>query len=329
MKRLNWKTLMTRYPALFALILLVLSLVINFILQPKMFTGNTLNSNMRVWLPIILLAAGQAVVILGGGIDISVGGIVSIINTILATRVGLEGSPQAMWQYVLLSLLVGALAGAINGFFVAYLRLQPIITTYATSFLYAGFALFILPNPGGGIPARIAEFYRSTSPLGLPLAFYIIAIVLGIWWYIRSTRYGNYLFAVGGRPQAAYETAVPVTAVQFSTYVISGLMAAFSGIAITMLSGSGNAEIGSSMTLNSITAVVIGGTAMSGGVGGVVGPVMGAITLGLIQNIVSFAHIDTWWETLVKASIIVAALATPGMINLFRTSSRRSNGRRE
>jgi len=318
MKRITWNRLMTRYPALFALILLVLAIIINLILQPSMFKGDTLNSNMRVWLPIILLAAGQAVVILGGGIDISVGGIVSIINTILATRVGLQGSPEAMWQYVGLSLLVGALAGAINGFFVAYLRLQPIITTYATSFLYAGFALFVLPNPGGGIPAKIAQLYRNTSPLGLPLAFYVIAIVLGLWAYIRATRYGNYLFAVGGKPQAAYETAVPVTSIQFSTYVISGLMAAFAGIAITMLSGSGNADIGSSMTLNSITAVVIGGTAMSGGIGGVAGPVMGAITLGLIQNIVSFAHINTWWETLVKALIIVVALATPGIINLFR-----------
>jgi ribose transport system permease protein len=321
MKRFTWSALMARYPALFALILLVLAIIVNFIVQPKLLAGDTLNSNMRVFLPIILLSAGQAVVILGGGIDISVGAIVSIVNTILATRVGLVSSPEAMWQYVAVSLLVGALAGAINGFFVAYLRLQPIITTYATSFLYAGFALFILPNPGGGIPAQVAELYRSTRPLGLPLAFYVIAIVLALWWYIRSTRYGNFLFAVGGKAQAAYETAVPVTWVQFSTYVISGLMAAFSGIALTMLSGSGNAEIGASMTLNSITAVVIGGTAMSGGVGGVAGPVMGAVTLGLIQNIISFARIDTWWETLVKASIIVAALATPGIINLFRRRS--------
>lgn len=318
MKRFTWKSLTTRYPALFALLLLILAIIVNFILQPNLFARDTFNSNMRVFLPIILLTVGQAVVILGGGIDISVGAIVSIINTILATRVGLSGSPEVMGQYVAISLAVGALAGAINGFFVAYLRLQPIITTYATSFLFAGFALFILPNPGGGIPAKIAEIYRTTSPLGIPLAIYVIAVVLVIWSYIRGTRYGNYLFAVGGKPQAAYETAVPVTLVQFSTYVISGLMAAFSGIAITMLSGSGNAEIGSSMTLNSITAVVIGGTAMSGGVGGVAGPVMGAITLGLIQNIVSFAHIDTWWETLVKASIIVVALATPGIINLFR-----------
>jgi ribose transport system permease protein len=318
MRRITWHNLMARYPALFALILMVLAVIVNFILQPNMFAQNTLNSNLRVFLPIILLAAGQAVVILGGGIDISVGAIVSIVNTILATRVGIQGSPQAMWQFVVISLLVGVLAGSVNGFFVAFLRLQPIITTYATSFLFGGFALFILPNPGGGIPAGIAELYRSSAPFGLPPAIFVIAVVLALWVYIRSTRYGNYLFAVGGKAQAAYETAVPVTWMQFSTYAISGLMAAFSGIAITMLSGSGNAEIGSSMTLNSITAVVIGGTAMSGGVGGVAGPVMGAITLGLIQNIISFARIDTWWETLVKASIIVAALATPGILNLFR-----------
>jgi ribose transport system permease protein len=318
MKRSRWDALMSRYPALFALILFVLSIIINFILQPNMLARETLNSNMRVFLPIILMSVGQAIVILGGGIDISVGSIVSIVNTVLATRVGLDGSPEKMWQFVFVSLLAGLLAGAINGFFISYLRLQPIITTYATSFLYAGFALFILPNPGGGIPAKIAALYRDTTPLGLPLAFYIIAIILLIWLYVSSTRFGKFLFAVGGKPDAAYETAVPVTLMHFSTYVISGFMAALSGIAITMLSGSGNAEIGSQMTLNSITGVVIGGNAMSGGIGGVAGPVMGAITLGIIQNIISFAHIDTWWETLVKATIIVVALAAPGAIKLIR-----------
>jgi ribose transport system permease protein len=318
MRRSGWELWTTRYPALFAFVLFAIAIAINLILQPNMFAKETLNSNMRVFLPIILLSVGQAIVLLGGGIDISVGGVASIVNTVLATRVGLEGSPEKMWQYIFVSLCAGLLAGAINGFFVAYLRLQPIITTYATSFLYTGFALFILPNPGGGIPANVAALYRNTTPLGLPLAFYVIAVVLLIWIYISSTRYGKYLLAMGGKAEAAYETAVPVTWVQFSTYVISGLMAAFAGIAITMLSGSGNAEIGGPMTLNSITAVVIGGNAMSGGVGGVAGPVMGAITLGIIQNIISFARIDTWWETFFKAAIIVVALAAPGAISLLR-----------
>jgi ribose transport system permease protein len=317
-KRITWDFLMSRYPAFFPLILLVVVIAINWYLQPNMFARDTLNSNMRVFLPLILLAVGQAIVLLGGGIDISVGGVVSIVNTILATQVGLEGSPERMLQFVLVALLAGALAGAINGFFIAFLRLQPIITTYATSFLYAGFALFILPNPGGGIPADVANLYRTSTPVGLPLAFYVIGAVLLVWLYLSSTRYGKYLFAVGGKAEAAYETAVPVTLVRFSTYVISGLMAALGGIAITMLSGSGNAEIGNPMTLNSITAAVIGGNAFSGGIGGVTGPVLGAMILSLIQNIISFARIDTWWETLVKASIIVAALAAPGVINLIR-----------
>ena len=321
MKQSRWDRLVARQPAVFAVILLVLSLIVNLLLQPNMFARETLNSNLRVVLPLILLAVGQAIVILGGGIDISVGGIVSIVNAVLATRVGLEGGPAAMWGYVFVSLLIGLLAGAINGFFIAYLRLQPIITTYATSFLYAGLALFILPNPGGGIPGAIASLYRNSTPLSLPLAIYVVVLIILLWLYLSSTRYGKFLYAVGGRAQAAYETAVPVTMVQFGTYVISGFMAAFAGIAITMLSGSGNADIGAPMTLNSITAVVIGGNALSGGVGGVVGPIMGAITLGIIQNIISFADIDTWWETLVKATIIVVALATPGIVNLFRRRS--------
>lgn len=318
MNRRRWNTFLTRQPALFALVLLVLAVVVNWIVQPNMFARETLNSNMRVFLPLILLAVGQAIVILGGGIDISVGGIVSIVNTVLATRVGLDGSPQEMWLYVFISLLIGILAGAINGFFIAYLRLQPIITTYATSFLYGGLALYILPNPGGGIPASIAALYRNSTPLNLPLAFYVIAIVLLIWLYASATRYGRFLYAVGGKADAAYETAVPVPVVQFSTYVTSGFFAALGGIAITMLSGSGNADIGNPMTLNSITAVVIGGNALSGGVGGVAGPVMGAITLGVIQNIISFANIDTWWQTFVRATIIVVALAAPGIVNLLR-----------
>lgn len=318
MSRFSWNQMMTRFPGFFALIIMILAIIINALLQPNMLALDTLNSNMRVFLPLIFLAVGQTFVMLGGGIDISVGGIVSIVNVILATRIGLEGSSDLMWQYTAVALLAAVSAGAINGFFIAFLRLQPIITTFATGFLYAGVALYILPFPGGGIPRSISELYRTTTPLRLPLAFFIIAIILLIWWYVRSTRYGRYLYAVGGKAEAAYQTAVPVRRVIFSTYLISGLMAGFAGLAITMLSGSGNAEIGAAMTLTAITAVVIGGTALSGGIGGVAGSIMGAIILGLINNIISFAQINTWWETLIKAVIIVVALATPGVIDLIR-----------
>ena len=323
MRNSRWQTMSFRRPYLFALVLLIVTLFVNFIYQPNLFERSTLNSNLRVFLPLTLLAAGQAVVILGGGIDISVGAIVSIVNAILSTQLGPNADPQKTILFLLLVLLVGMAAGAINGFFTAVLRLQPIITTYATSFLFAGVALFILPTPGRGIPNAFSAFYRDTTPLGLPLTFYIILLVLLMWYFMRQTRFGHYLFAVGGKPDAAYATAVPVSTVQFSTYVISGLMAAFSGIAVTMLTGSGNAQIGDSLTLTSITAVVIGGTALSGGVGGVPGAVIGAIILGLIPNIISFSNVDLWWQTFVNAALIVVGLAAPGIINLFQRKKRR------
>jgi ribose transport system permease protein len=323
MRNTRWQAMSFRRPYLFALVLLAATLFINFIFQPNLFERTTLNSNLRVFLPLILLAAGQAVVILGGGIDISVGAIVSIVNAILATQLGANADPQKTVLYLLLVLLVGMAAGAINGFFTAVLRLQPIITTYATSFLYAGFALFILPSPGGGIPASFSTFYREATPLGLPLTLYILLLVLLLWYFIRQTRFGHYLFAVGGKPDAAYATAVPVSTVQFSTYVISGLMAAFAGIAVSMLIGSGNAQIGDSYTLTSITAVVIGGTALSGGIGGVPGAIIGAIILGLIPNIISFSNVDLWWQTFVNAALIVLGLAAPGIINLFQRKKHR------
>jgi ribose transport system permease protein len=201
---------------------------------------------------------------------------------------------------------------------VSYLRLQPIITTYASSFLFAGIALFILPSPGGSVPASISSFYRETTLLGLPLGFIIIPILLLAWYLVQQTRYGRYLYAVGGKADAAYQTAVPVNTIRFSTYVASGFMAALSGIAITLLTSSGNASIGDPLTLSSVTAAVIGGTALRGGVGGIAGAIIGALILGLIKNIISFANVNLWWQTFANAAIIVAALAAPGVIELVR-----------
>jgi ribose transport system permease protein len=321
MNRQRWQSISLRNPYLFALLIFILAIIVNFIFQPNLFQRSILNSNMRVFLPLILLASGQAVVILGGGIDISVGAIVSIINAILATQLGAGATPEKTLWVIVIALLVGMAAGALNGFFTAFLRLQPIITTYATSFLFAGIALYILPEPGGGVPLALSSFYRDTTPLGLPLGFFIIPLILIAWYLTRQTRYGRYLYAVGGKPDAAYETGVPVNTVQFSTYVISGLMAALGGIAITLLTGSGNAQVGDQLTLSSITAVVIGGTALRGGVGGVAGAIIGAIILGLLKNIISFANVDLWWQTFVNAAIIVLALAAPGVINLLRRKS--------
>lgn len=307
-----------QYRIPFTVWLLLLVVLLNLAVQPGLLQPATLNGNLRIFLPLILVTVGQAIVMLGGGIDISVGAIASIANAILATQIGVQGDPGTALLFMALALLAGMLAGALNGLCVAILRLQPIITTYATSFLFSGLALLILPSPGGGMPDAFTSIYRETLPLGIPLGFFVIGLLLAAWYGVRQTRYGRYLFAVGGNASAAYQTGVPAHAVRFSTYVISGFMAASGGIALTLLTGSGNAQIGDSLTLTSITASVIGGNALSGGIGGIGGPIMGALLLGLIPNLISFANVESWWQTFLNAAIIVLALAVPGIIGLIR-----------
>jgi ribose transport system permease protein len=204
---------------------------------------------------------------------------------------------------------------------VAYLRLQPIVTTYATSILFAGLALLILPRPGGAIPESLEDLYRST-PLDIPFAVYMIVLLALVWLLIRSTRFAQYLYATGGNASAAYTTGVPVNRIRLTTYILSGVFAALAGLALTLLTSSGNPRSGIDMTLPSIVAVVLGGTRLSGGQGGAIGTIFAVIILGLIRNIISFANIDSWWQTLVNALIIVVALAGPGIVVLLRRRRR-------
>ena len=172
------------------------------------------------------------------------------------------------------------------------------------------------------MPQLISQFYRREMPLGLPIGLYVAAALLLFWLLLRAMRYGRYLFAVGGQPEAAYATGVPVNWMRFSTYIFSGLFAALSAVALTLGTSSGDPRIGESMTLDSVVAVVLGGTRLSGGQGGIAGTILGVILLTLIRNIISFANVPNWWQTLVNALIIVGALAAPGVVRLLRRGRR-------
>jgi ribose transport system permease protein len=313
----SWQGIALRHPYLFALLLLIIALAVNRHFQPNLLDLNVLDRNLRNFLPLIIVAVGQAIVIIGGGIDLSVGAIVTMVNAILVTLITGDSTPDQVALGIVIALGAGMLAGAFNGICVAYLRLQPIVTTYATSFVFGGLALWILPRPGGSLPADFRAVYRS-SPLEIPFAIYVIAILLLFWVLLRTTRYGQYLFATGGQAEAAYTTGIPVDFVRFSTYVWAGLFAAIGALMLTMNINTGSPRIGDAMTLNSIVAVVLGGTRLRGGQGGVAGAIIGVLILGIIRNIISFANVPTWSQTLVDALIIITALAGPGLIRLLR-----------
>lgn len=302
---------------LFSLLLLLVLLGVNYSLQDNLFELRILNNSMRTLLPLIVLAVGQSVVILGGGIDLSVGTMVSMLVAVLVKLIDADSTGTEVVLAVLAACGVGALAGALNGVMVAVLRLQPIVTTYATSFIFSGVALLLLPRPGGQIPTELRRFYAGT-PRGVPLAFYVIGALILFWVLLRSTRYAQFLFATGSNSQAAYTTGVPVKVIRLTTYVWAGFFAGLAASALTFSTGSGQANIGDNMTLDSVVAVVLGGTRLSGGKGGIAGAVIGVMILRVIRNVIFFADVPTWSQTLVNALIIIAALAGPGLVGLVR-----------
>ena len=306
-----------RQPFFFALLLLLITTIVNYVLNPIFFRPSILSGNLRTYLPLMLLAAGQTLVIIGGGVDLSVGAIVSLSNVVIVRLLGDGTNIGLLVPAFVIGLLAGLSAGLANGVCVAYLRFQPIVTTFATSFIFSGLALWIMPTPGGNVPINAVSFY-ATSPLGIPLTFWVVAFVLLLWWLLRSTRYGTYLYAVGGSAMAAYVTGVPVTLVRVSTYALSGLMAAAGAGALVLATGSGSALIGGPLTLSSIVAVVLGGTRLSGGQGSVLGSILGVVILGFIRSMISFAGVPTWYQVLVDGLIVMVALAGPGLAALLR-----------
>jgi ribose transport system permease protein len=302
---------------LLAFLLLIIAVIVNYALQPNFFRPAVLDGNIQTYLPLMLLAAGQAVIIVGGGIDLSIGSIVSLSDVIIVHAMGNQSSPTQITVAIILGLLAGVLAGAFNGFCVAYLRFQPIITTFATSFVFAGLAEWVMPSPGGSMPYSFTNIYVSNL-LGIPFVVWVIVVLLILWGLLRATRFGPYLYAIGGRPMSAYVTGVPVTSMRIFTYALGGLLAGLTGLALALTTGNGDPLIGSSMTLDSITAVVIGGTRLSGGQGGIIGSLLGVLVLGIIRSIISFANVPTWWQTLVNGVIVVLALAGPGIVTLVR-----------
>ncbi|HOE71157.1 MAG TPA: ABC transporter permease [Brevefilum sp.] len=303
-------------------ILLVVSTVLFFSLQTNVFESGTIgrltNSNFRTWLPVLLLTMGQALVLIGGGLDLSNGSIVSVGNVILALHVTSTDEPWHNLAIVALVIGFGLAAGFLNGILTVYLGLQPVIVTFATSYIYAGLALLLLPSPGGAIPREYTNYYRNTHYLGIPISLIILIVFLLIWEFFRLRKYGCFLYAVGGNPKAAYTTGVPVTWMKISTYILSGFLASLGAISYSLLTGSGFSGSGADMMLPSITGAIIGGVSFSGGSGSLLGAIFGGIVLGNIRRIISIAKVDSWAVTLINALVILFALAAPGFINLLR-----------
>ena len=298
-----------RHPYLMAAGVFLVLCVINAVLQPTFLRYGVAVSNVAAFLPMALLAVGQTYVILASDIDLSAGAIVSVVNVVVVSIIdGMGGSGASIAVGFATGVVLGISCGAINGFCVSVLRLQPIVTTFATGIVFSGFALWVLPEAGKQVPPVVYKTYAGTM-LGVPTVIWILAGAIAFAAVVGRSRFYQALRATGGGIQAAYQTGVPVGRVRLQAYAISGLFASLAGLALVGETASGDPLIGGALTLSSVTAVVLGGTALSGCVGGVAGSILGAFILGLINNVIFFAQLPFEWQGLVQGLIILVALA--------------------
>jgi ribose transport system permease protein len=305
---------------LLAAAVFLLLCVINAVLQPTFLSIDVAASNLAAFLPLTLLAIGQTYVVLGSDIDLSNGGIVSLVNVAVVELI--EHNGQSGGSYAIgavAGLAVGLIAGAFNGLCVAYLRFQPIVATFATGVIFVGLALWVLPQAGGQVPPAVYNVYAGAT-LGMPNVLITLVAAALFASVVARTRFYQALRAAGGAVQAAFYSGVPVERVRLTAYILSGLFAALAGLALVGETASGDPLIGGAMTLSSVTAVVLGGTSLAGCVGSVVGSILGSFILGLINNVIFFAHVPFEWQGLIKGAIILAALAG-GVTMARRTTS--------
>ena len=281
-----------------------------FIVQERRLPGAfEITSTLDSAMPLIFAAAGQSLVILTKGIDLSVGGVVDLTNAMAAVLMGKTLGSALFWSVVILA--VGGLCGLVNGLFVAVGRLPPIVVTLATLSIFQGLAIFVLPEPGGAIPASYSALLVNGD---MPWSF-LYVIALGIGWYgFRRSRWGVNLFAIGNDEGASRGLGIDVLRTKLVAYVLDGALAAAAGLFLAANATAGDATSGNSYTLTSIVAVVLGGVSLFGGRGSMIGAVIGGLITTMIVNILFFGHVNPLYHSFYEGLFLVVAVIAGGFL---------------
>ncbi|WP_453993328.1 ABC transporter permease [Bacillus nitroreducens] len=287
--------------------LIVLCIIIALV-NPNFLTSNNLLNVLRQTSTNLYLALAMTMVIIIGGIDLSVGSIMAVVGVVTTTLIALFSFPVA--AAVGVGLLVGMLFGAINGYVAATTVIPPFIITLATMNIARGAAYVI----SDGKPIRVmSDSFNSIGSgyLGgvLPMPVFYLLILLVICYIIMNkTKLGRYMYAVGGNAEAAKFSGINIKKVKFFAYTFSGLMAAIAGIVLASRMFSGQPTSGNGAELDAIAAVVLGGTSMTGGYGRIGGTVIGALIIGVLSNGLNLMGVSSFWQYIVKGIVILVAV---------------------
>ena len=308
-----------RHPALFGMPLLFLVfLMATVAIHPK-FNSFDAQSVAMAALPLACAAAAQAIVVISGGIDLSIGSVMAVANVLAARTMNEASFGQSLWL-ALAILAAGAAIGAINGFLVIVSRVPDVIVTLTTGFIWGGVALLILEKPGGGAPPEFANLGTGTLVtewLSNSLVLLVVAVTL-VWIPVRMSKTGLRIYATGSDKIAAFRSGVNVEVARLAAYVFGGLFSAIGGLGLTMTTGIGSPHAGVLYTLSGLAAVVIGGVSLTGGRGGVVGPVIAAFVLTLIPADLIFLNIDPNFGQVIQGTLIVLVVMAGGLATIVR-----------
>ena len=293
-------------------------------LKPQTFF-NILNANAAL----IILACGMSIVMISGGIDISVGGVTGLITMCCAVYLDYQGGNVFVSLFIALG--IGLAFGLVQGFLVAYLGIQPFIVTLAGMFFARGLTTIVHTNPfnvenkdfvalketriivpGMGSYNRRGIYVDAYVEIGVIVALLIVAALFIV---LRWTKLGRSFYAIGGNPQSALMLGINVKRVRFISYVLCGLLAGIGGYVYFLHVGSGAVTHASGAEMNAIASSIIGGTMLTGGVGNIIGTLFGVLSLSTIQNIVSSAGLDqAWWTGITIAAMLCLFLVIQSVV---------------
>lgn len=314
---LDWRRIASRHGWTIGVYGLLVLLILAYIwaLAPVAFTSFDLKTIVLGGLPLAFAAMAQSVIIISGGIDLSLGVMVAVINVLAASLMEDKSFGTALLIAFGL-MVVGVVIGTINGGLVVFTGVPDIVVTLAMSFVWGGVALLIMRTPGGGASTDFQALGTGSFVSDwIPAGAVIVGIVLLVAWMpIRWRRTGFAIYAIGSNRDRAYLSGVNVNVTRVLAYSVGGFFAAMAGLAQTATTGIGTPYSGNFITLNSVAAAVLGGVSLAGGKGGLIGPVAAAFCLTLVPAIMVFQGIDPNYSQVIQGALIVVVVMIAGLL---------------
>jgi AI-2 transport system permease protein len=306
----------------FLIALILLEVLVFGAINPRFLRPRVLFGSINDFMPICVIALFVTFVLITGGMDIQAGSIVglsSIVIGILWQQFGFN-----IWVAALCAVIAGMLCGLFSGFLVAYTRVQPMVVTLGSSFLYMGTAISLTKITKIEAHKGISGFPRSFTAFsnwhigGIPFQFFIfLALIVMTYILLHRTKYGRYVYLCGINQNAAEYSGINSRLIIMSTYALSGMGAAIAGIILTSYLGTAKADFGKELTLPIITAVVLGGTSILGGRGTVLGTALATLVIGLMRFGLSMSGINTQYLDIPVGILLIIAVGIRGLGSAF------------